>query len=360
MSISLATAPREICLIRLSAIGDTCHVVPVVRTLQAQWPGTRIVWVIGKLEASLMAGMDGVEFIIFDKSRGVRAYRDLRRNLAGRRFDLLLCMHASLRANLASRLIPAPIRLGFDRARAKDFQWLFTSDQIPARQAQHVLDGLFEFARAIGVEQRVMRWDIPLSHEEREFALQHMPKGTGPWMVISPCSSQRFRNFRNWREEHYAEICDYVAEHYAAGVILTGGPSEMERQYAAQIRRLARCDPVDLVGSTSLKQLLALLERADVLVCPDSGPAHMATAVATPVVGLYATSNRFRTGPYYSQHLVVDRYPEAVVREFGKPVSELPWGARVRDPAAMDLIEPQSVKDMLDRVLGQGARPSGP
>jgi len=360
MSIPLATVPREICLIRLSAIGDTCHVVPVVRTLQAQWPGTRIVWVIGKLEASLMAGMDGVEFIIFDKSRGARAYRDLGRDLKGRRFELMLCMHASLRANIASRLIPARIRLGFDRARAKDYQWLFTTDQIAARPEQHVLDGLFEFARAIGVQQRVMRWDIPLSEADREFALRHMPEDGRPWMVISPCSSQRFRNFRNWREEHYAEICDHVAERFNARVLLTGGPSELERQYAAQICRLSRCKPVDLVGSTTLKQLLALLDRADVLVCPDSGPAHMATAVGTPVVGLYATSNRLRTGPYFSQHLVVDRYPEAVMREFGRPVAELPWGARVRDPEAMDLIEPQAVEDMLDRVLGEGAGPSGP
>jgi heptosyltransferase I len=105
-----------------------------------------------------------------------------------------------------------------------------------------------------------------------------------------------------------------------------------------------------------LKQLLALLERASVVLCPDSGPAHMATAVRTPVVGLYATSNRFRTGPYFSQHLVVDKYPEAVRREFNTTVESLRFGQRVRDPNAMDLIEVEDVVAKLDLAFAESGR----
>ncbi len=86
----------------------------------------------------------------------------------------------------------------------------------------------------------------------------------------------------------------------------------------------------------------------------------MATAVGTPVVGLYATSNRFRTGPYFSQHLVVDKYPEAVRREFGKPVEEIRWGRRVRDPDAMDLIRVEDVVAKLDAAFAEaGIEPVG-
>jgi heptosyltransferase I len=102
-----------------------------------------------------------------------------------------------------------------------------------------------------------------------------------------------------------------------------------------------------------LKQLLAILARASVVLCPDSGPAHMATAVGTPVVGLYATSNRHRTGPYFSQHLVVDKYPEAVEREFGRPIHALRWGQRVRDPAAMSLITVADVLAKLDVAFAE-------
>jgi heptosyltransferase I len=107
-----------------------------------------------------------------------------------------------------------------------------------------------------------------------------------------------------------------------------------------------------------LKQLLAVLQRATVVLCPDSGPAHMATAVGTPVVGLYATSNRLRTGPYFSQHLVVDRYPDAVEKEFGQPIESLRWGQRVRDPAAMSLITVADVTAKLDAAFAErGVQP---
>jgi heptosyltransferase I len=132
----------------------------------------------------------------------------------------------------------------------------------------------------------------------------------------------------------------------------------LETTYGAGIAAACKHKPEDLIGTTSLKQLLALIGRASVVVCPDSGPAHMATAVRTPVVGLYATSNRHRTGPYSSQHLVVDKYPEAVRREFGTDVGALRFGQRVRDPDAMDLIEVDDVLVKLDAAFAErGIRP---
>jgi heptosyltransferase I len=144
-------------------------------------------------------------------------------------------------------------------------------------------------------------------------------------------------------------------------VVVTGGATALERRYAEGICNLARNGrPLNLVGKTTLKQLLAVLERADALVCPDSGPAHMATAVDTPVVGLYATSNRMRTGPYLSQRWVVDRYPDAVRKEFGVPVDQLPWGGRVRDPDAMDLIKVGEVTARLDELFASLAKQEKP
>lgn len=345
--------PLEVCILRLSAIGDTCHALPVVRTLQRAWPRTRFTWVIGKTEASLMSGIDGVELAVLDKSAGAGGFLDMRQRLAGRRFDLLLMMHASLRANLTSVMVRARVRLGFDRGRARDYQYLFSNARIPARAHEHVMDGLFGFAEAVGVSERLLKWDIPVSDADRAFASRHIPSG-GRTLVISPCSSQRFRNYRNWRIENYAALAEHAAEVHGARVILTGGPTELEAQYAEGICRLARKSaPINLVGGTTLKQLLALLDRADVLVCPDSGPAHMSTAVGTPVIGLYATSNRFRTGPYLSQRWVVDHYPDAVEKEFGKGVDSMRWGGRVRDPDAMDLIKVEEVTARLDQFFGR-------
>jgi heptosyltransferase I len=346
-------APDSVCIIRLSAIGDVCHTLPVLRTLQAAWPKTHFAWVIGRTESTLLAGIRDIELVVLEKSRGRAGLSDLRRVLAGRRFDLLLHMHASMRANLASLAVRAETRLGFDRERASDLQWLFTNRQIEAKDRQHVMDGLFGFAEALGVSERRMEWNIPLAGADREFAERYAPSG-GPVLIVSPCSSEmrgRQRNFRNWSPERYAAVIDHAATRHGIPTLLTGGRSTLELEYGMRISELTDHPPENLIGATTLKQLLALLERATVLICPDSGPAHMATTVGTPVIGLYAVTNPDRAAPYLSREWLVNRYPEAVEQFFGKGVDELPWGVRVRRPFAMQLIEVEDVTSRLDALL---------
>ncbi|HET7922150.1 MAG TPA: glycosyltransferase family 9 protein [Gammaproteobacteria bacterium] len=352
----LPKPPASVCILRLSAVGDVCHTLPVVRTLQAAWPQTRFTWIIGKLEAGLVGDIPGIEFIIFDKSKGRSAYRELRRTLSGRRFDLLLHMQMSLRASLASLIaVRADIKLGFDRERAHDWQWLFTHRRIPHRERQHVMDSLFGFAEACGVNQRVLHWDIPLPPAAEAFARAQIPDGT-PTLVISPCANARFRNFRNWRADHYAAVADHAMKQHGLRVILSGGPSAVEREMGDAIRNAMQSEAVDLIGKTDLKQLLALLSRTTVLISPDSGPVHMATAVGTPVIGLYATTNPDRAGPYLSQRWRVNRYPDAMQTFNHQDAATAPWGTRVRDPAAMDLVTVNDVTHMLDELMAARTR----
>ena len=166
MSLPFAQPPESLCIIRLSAIGDTCHTVPVVRAIQDAWPSTALTWIIGKTEHTLLKGLDGVEFVVLDKTQGVSGYAAVRRALGRRRFDALLHMHASTRANLVSLLVRAKLRIGFDKARARDQQWLFTNHKLPARRERHVMDGLFEFAELIGVERGTPRWDLAVSADD--------------------------------------------------------------------------------------------------------------------------------------------------------------------------------------------------
>jgi len=342
--------PEKICVVRLSAIGDTCHALAVIRSIQDTWPETQLSWIIGKTEASLMSDIPEIEFIIFDKSKGTRAYADVRKQLSGQKFDVALCMHASLRVNLLYPLIPTPLRLGFDYARAVDYQWLFTNRRIDARPREHSMEAMMGFARHIGVPKRDLRWDIPLSSANAEYAGQYQ-SADRPLVVISPCSSLRSRNFRNWSAENYAAAANHARNKYNCRIVLTGGNSEVEQEYGRMISKLCGHDIVNLIGKTSLKQLFALIRASRVLICPDSGPAHMATAAGTPVIGLYATSNPARTGPYLSQDLSVNAYPDAVKAYLGKSVDELRWGQRVRDPRAMGLIRLASVTRRIDQVF---------
>lgn len=333
-------------MLRLSAVGDVCHALPVVQTLRHAWPDSAFTWIVGRTEAALVGDIPGIEFVPFDKTQGLKAYRGLRRRMSGRRFDLLLHMQMALRASIASRCVRAPVRLGFDRRRSHDFQWLFTTHRIPHVPREHVMDSFFGFARALGVTERRLEWGIPIPEAAARKAREIVPDGESA-LIISPCANARFRNWRDWPYVNYGPVADFAHRELGWKVIVTGGPGTAEAEAAAAIAAASRAPVMNLQGNTSLKELLALIARARVLVSPDSGPVHMATAVGTPVIGLYATTNPDRAGPYLSQRWRVDRYPEAVRRFLGKSVEEVPWGTRVRDPQAMECIKPGDVLRML-------------
>lgn len=352
MSLPLSHPPETLCLLRLSAIGDCTHMLPIVHTLQTHWPHTRLTWIVGKIEAKLVGDLPGVEFIVFDKNAGPTAYGRLWRALIRRRFDVALKMQVAGRANLAGLAIRAPIRLGFDTARAKDGHGLGINCRIPPAPDQHVLDGFFSFLETLGLRERVMRWDLPIPQAAQAFAERHIPDDT-PTLIISACSSHPLRD---WDAEGYARVADYAIKRHGLQVVLSGGPTEREKATAQQIESQMRHDPINLVGKQTLKGLFAIMRRAAAVITPDSGPAHIATAAGAPVIGLYAASNPQRTGPYLSRQWCVNRYQEAARRFLGADASELPWGQKIRRPGVMSLIQPEDVIERLDALMAAGGR----
>ncbi|HEB56206.1 MAG TPA: glycosyltransferase family 9 protein, partial [Gammaproteobacteria bacterium] len=230
--------------------------------------------------------------------------------------------------------------------RASDLQWIFTNKQIPHIDNQHVLESFFGFIETLGIQERILKWDIPLSDSLHKQVNSLLPEP--PYIVISPCSSMAYRN---WTIEGYAAVADYISEKYQRPVVLSGGPSATEKEYGEKISARCQHPPINLIGKTSLKELLAVIDSAELLIAPDSGPAHMATAVNTPVIGLYACTNPDRARPYLSGEYVVNRYPEAVQAKYGKTVADIPWGSRVRDPGTMARITSAEVEAMLDHLL---------
>jgi heptosyltransferase I len=346
-SSTITTVPQSVCVLRLSAIGDTCHVLPVIRTLQRAWPQTKFTWVIGRVEAKLMGRIPDIEFVVVDKSNHRSAIRTVREAMRGRKFDVLIHMQLALRASILSTFIPAKIKLGFDRRRARELQWLFTNERIHPAERQHVMDSLFGFAEKLGVYEKVLRWDIPLTDDEREYARDLIPDDKQT-LVISPCSSHRLRN---WRAEYYAEVADYAVGALGMRVVLVGGRSELEKQMGQTIAARMKHPVENNIGQDTLPQLLATLERATAVLTPDSGPAHMASAVGTPVIGLYAATNPARSGPYLSRQWCLDKYDVAARRLLGKSAQEIPWTTKIERPGVMDLITPDEVIRKLHSLL---------
>ena len=324
----------------------------MLRALQAAWPQTRFTWIIGTAEHRLLGLVPEVEFISYDKRGGRGEWLRLRRLLRSRRFELLLHLQLALRASLLSRWVQAPVKLGFDRGRARELQWLFTTDRIAAGGRQHVQDALYGFADALGVPHAVPRWELPLPEPARASAAR-LTAGE-PTLVISACSSHPLRN---WNPAGYAALADHARRAHGLRVILCGAPNATERAMAAAIVAQARQPPIDHVGQDSLPELVALLERAVAVLTPDSGPVHLATAVGTPVLGLYAATNPARSGPYRRAEHCVDRYADAARRFLGRSPEELPWTTKLERPGVMDLITPAEVIAKLDGVLaGRGPK----
>ena len=339
---------NTICILRLSAIGDVCHAVAAVQAIQAVHPNASITWIIGRIEHKLLEGLPGVDFIIFDKSLGRQAYKQLKSDLNDTKFDVLLHMQVALRANIAAKIIPAKRKIGYDWQRAKELHTLFTNDRIKAQTQAHVLESFFAFAEKLGVPESAkhnLSWNIPVSPEDIQFSETHIPTDQRT-LIIAPSASKAERN---WTSEGYANIADYAASKGFV-VLLCGGPSEDEKQLGSDIQAKAQAPLINLVAQTSLKQMLALLNRASIVIAPDTGPAHMAVTQGTPVIGLYAHSNPKRTGPYLYQDYVVEVYHKYLLKQYHKTDSQLPWGTRVKGKSLMQDISIDSVIEQFDRI----------
>lgn len=340
-------AVKSICIFRLSAIGDATHVIPVVKSLQACLPGVQITWVIGRLEHKLLAGLPGVTFIVFDKNQMWSSLKSLRQAVGGEKFDVLLQMQLSFRANWVSRFIPAKRRIGYDKARSKELHGLAVNERIAPLPRYHVLDGFMQFVRYLGC-QPLMDWSMPTSGSDLAWA-QRQINSDCKNIVISPCSSHVLRN---WSVQRYADLIDACYQKYSAHIILTGSPAAKEKAFVADIQSQCQSPVHNIAGEDSLKQLWALMTLADLVISPDSGPLHIAGAVGTPVIGLMAASNPLRSGSYQFPELSVNKYPEACQRFLNKPVEQVKWGAKTEFPGAMDLITVTEVMSQVDRVLG--------
>lgn len=339
-------AGARICLLRLSALGDVTHVLPLVHTLQSGLPGARLTWIIGRGEHRLLAGLPGVEFVEYDKTSGLRGMRELRARLGGR-FDVLLQMQVAARANLLSAFVPARRRIGYDRSRSKDMHGLFINERIPDRPGIHVLDAIGSFCEPLGLRQDVVRWDMPVPADACEWAAAQWPEDDRPALLVSPCSSHVLRN---WRADRYAAVADHAASR-GWRVVLCGGRSALERETGDAILAAMKTPALDLIGKDSLKQLPALLARASLLMTPDSGPMHIANAMGTKVLGLHAATNPARSGPYSDRRYCVDRYDDAARKYLGRPASQLKWGTRIEREGVMDLVTVEDAVAAFERYV---------
>ena len=326
-------------------MGDVTHVLPLIHRLRKAWPDTKLTWIIGAFEHKLVCDLPNVDFIVLNKKSGLHALNTVRRQLRGRRFDALIHMQVSLRANIVSTLIRSPVKIGFDKARSRDLHGLFINRRIAARTGEHVVDAFQGFADSLGANPAALDWSVPIPEQDIAWAKEQL--GGQSSFLISPCSSHALRN---WTADGYAAVADHVTREYGMQVILCGGPSELERLTGDAILQKSASVLLDLIGRDTIKRMLAMLSQSAALLSPDSGPAHMATCTNTPVIGLHAASNPRRSGPYRSQQWCVDAYNEACQTFLNASSSEVSWGTKVEKPGVMNLISPEAAIERIEAL----------
>lgn len=339
---------KSICIVRLSALGDVLMLVPLIRTLQTFVPEAKLTWVISRPAYDLVEGLDGVEFIVINKPTGLRDYWQFAKRMKPYDFDVLLATQASFRANLLYSLIRAKRKIGYDAIRAKDGHGWFVHETIEPGH-DHTLDGFLKFAQAVGIHETVIRWDLSISDSDRAFAAQHLPtRGKHPVLLINPAAS---KPERSWLVERYIEVIQHVQLRWGAEVVLTGGPGAADQALGRSIEQAVSV--TNLIAKTRPKQLLAVIQQASLLLCPDTGPSHMAAAVGTPVIALHAVTSSKVSGPYPFQDLAVDFYHEAVCKLLNQTLADTPWGTHVHGQETMKLISVDAVIQRLDDFFSQ-------
>ena len=319
----------SICILRLSSIGDITHIIPIIKTIQHNLPKSDITWIIGKTEYPLVKNMKGVRFIIIDKSKTISSIINLKKEVKNRVFEILLHMQKSLRSRILSFFIKAKKRLGYKNV------------SIP--EESHVLDTFFYFLEEIGIKEKLLDWSLDFDHPSKEIL-----KNKKKYVVFNPFTSSRRFNYREWKLDNFRLVAKYLSDKYNLDSVMVGGNSEYE---ITESRKIGSDNFIhNLVGKTNLQDLCNVIKNCQFYIGPDSGTMHIASMFSKPTIGLFATSNPRRTGPYQNQKYIINKYNEALRIYMNAREGNVRWGTRVRNKNAMSLISVNHVIEMIDKI----------
>jgi heptosyltransferase-1/heptosyltransferase-2 len=306
--------PKRMLLIRPSALGDVCRSVPVAAELKRLFPEARLDWLVQDSFADAVRAhpaVDGV--VLFARNRlkdGLGAkrtvVRDLRRTLREARYDLVVDAQGLLRSGLMAWATGAAVRIGHGDAR--ECGWLGYTHAVPRRWV-HTVDHMLSLLEPLG---RVMpaggstgrlpaAWQLACPAEALTWAAEQPWAGGGGRdggrnVVLAPTSRWAAKA---WPIERFdALAARLLGRGLCERVLVVGGPGEQ-----AQCRPLlerAAADPrvVDLVGRTSIGQLMAVIRGAALVVANDSAAVHMAAGFDRPLVALYGPTDLAKVGPF--------------------------------------------------------------
>lgn len=321
---------QRVLLVKLSALGDVVHALPLADALRAALPDTFLAWAVRDRFAPLLEGNPSLDAVIALEGRGARDLMRMEATLRRQNFDAALDTQGLLVSGIVARLSGAPLRVGLDRNREGNALFL-THAVVPARHRAHMVDKLLGFCDALGLRRTPPRRQAYLADAEAACAAEMLaPAGNGPraGLIVGASTPDKM-----WPVERWAELARRLAGEGVRPVLL-GGPGE--REIGEAVSRAANgAVALSLIGQTPLRPLASVLARCAVVVGGDSGPTHLSVAVGAPVVGLYGVTDPARTGPGWGSApaVVLDRNDQAPP-ETRRPRHSAVPDALARIPAA--------------------------
>jgi heptosyltransferase I len=341
--------PNKITILRLSAIGDVLMLLPAVRLLKRHYPDTQIDWLIDRPIASLLAEVSEVNMVPVDKPKSLRAYWQFKQQWRHQNIGQLISFQTSFVSNMVMMLLPAEHKTGFSFPYSREGHHFFTDTAHNLPEHLHQVEIFFELAKKFaGIEEdlKIAAEDLslPVSASDTAWTSQKLRENS-QWIAINPRASTQEKT---WPIERYIKLINDLHKHYPdKSIVLTGGPNAKEVEFGTQIEQGIEATCLNLIGKTTLTQLAAVLKQAKLVISPDTGPLHLANAVATPVVGLYAVTRPEYIGPYYQLHNCLNAYSQAAEKYMHKPAHQLAWQKKIPSLEAMQLI---SVEQVLDKI----------
>jgi len=295
VNIVLPSPPKRILLIKPSAIGDVVHTLPIWNLLRGHWPQAQISWLVTPACAGLLDGLPGLDVIRFERGRLASAWRSkaalgelrkLGKSLRKMAFDLVIDLQGLFRSGWMTWKTRAPVRVGFENAR--EMAWAAYTHRVPIDNTeQHATDRYLKVLAALGVPTSPIEYPFPADDSDRAHVERLIPTGQR-YAVLLPGTNW---DTKRWSVEKFSRLVSALRQRFGLMSVVAGGRDDEDLAVRMP-------EATNLTGRTSLRQLVALLERADLVVANDSGPMHIAAALGRPLVAIFGPTNPIRTGPY--------------------------------------------------------------
>jgi len=348
-TIDLKTESPRILIIKLKHIGDVLVATPAISSLRERFPGAHISVLVRKGTEEMVTGNPKIdEVIVYDGFRGISFVNKTLKEigfafgLRRKRFDLIIELGFGDREAIYGLVSGARFRLGFEPEGNGFWGRRYTlTHRVPMDNSRHIVERDIELLRPLGIRNRWRGLELYYPPEDKEFAQRALKENRineGDLIVIMHPTSRWL--FKCWTDEGNRGIADYLQGEHGARVILTCGPDEKEKEKALRILSKMKTRPISFLGNLTLKQLAALIDRADLFFGIDSAPMHMASALNTPVIALFGPSGEHNWRPWGEGHTVIKK--DMPCRPCGK--------AGCNDSKRSECLEEITLKDVIPYV----------